>query len=295
MLWGRAAGLCSMPSSRIRLFIDPTETDDEALIGEHCHIVGESKDGPRGNHPMPMEQRDKYDNLILLCRNHHKEIDSQTETFTIEVLHNVKNQHETWVRGNLPGFDAKKQEDDEYYAGVADEWTRKAHLDEWLAWSSHILSHGQPRMLIELSQDLAGLRRWLLTRIWPGRYPDLEKAFATFRVVLEDFHETFLEHAEEPHPSARELRTREFYKIDEWNPELYHELLKQYEYHVDLVDDLMLELTRAANFICDEVRASILRSFRLDDGRSWSNRAYMRILLSGSMWFSTVSPRGRLT
>jgi len=48
MLWGRAAGRCSMPECRQPLVIDSTETDNEALIGDMCHIVAESEDGPRG-------------------------------------------------------------------------------------------------------------------------------------------------------------------------------------------------------------------------------------------------------
>ena len=42
MLWGRAAGRCSMPECRQPLVIDSTETDNEALIGDMCHIVAET-------------------------------------------------------------------------------------------------------------------------------------------------------------------------------------------------------------------------------------------------------------
>jgi len=33
------------------------------------------------------------------------------------------------------------------------------------------------------------------------------------------------------------------------------------------VEDLMLELTRAANLVCDEMRATLLSAFRLQEGR----------------------------
>ena len=48
MLWGRAAHRCAFPDCRLPLVSDPTETDDESLIGEVCHIVGQSAAGPRG-------------------------------------------------------------------------------------------------------------------------------------------------------------------------------------------------------------------------------------------------------
>src|SRR5690242_7377692 len=35
---------------------------------------------------------------------------------------------------------------------------------------------------------------------------------------------------------------------------------------VALVEDLMLELTRAANYVCDRVREFLLRSYRIRDG-----------------------------
>ena len=69
--------------------------------------------------------------------------------------------------------------------------------------------------------------------------------------MLEDFHNTFLSESE---AFGERLMTRKFYKITEWGEERYRFLLRQYEYHVGLVSDLMLELTRAANLICDEVR-----------------------------------------
>ena len=62
------------------------------------------------------------------------------------------------------------------------------------------------------------------------------------------------------------LLTRKFYK-NEWNEERYFSLRSEYEQHFDLVMDLMLELTRAANLVCDLVRHHILASYRREAGR----------------------------
>ena len=42
-------------------------------------------------------------NLILLCRNHHKEIDdiSNVSIYTKEMLHQIKHEHEKWVSESL--------------------------------------------------------------------------------------------------------------------------------------------------------------------------------------------------
>jgi hypothetical protein len=77
MLWGRYANRCNFEDCRRELVMDATETDDESIIGEECHIFARGKNGPRGNSTLTEEQRDKYSNLILLCSVHHKLIDDQ--------------------------------------------------------------------------------------------------------------------------------------------------------------------------------------------------------------------------
>jgi HNH endonuclease len=265
MLWGRAAGRCSNPDCRLDLYEDETETDDPTLVGENCHIVAESDDGPRADPSMPLERRNSYTNLILLCRNHHKVIDAQEGQYTVARLHEMKRAHESWVAAQL-GFDAARQRDDEAYAGMIETWERLAHVDEWLDWSSFVLGGGQPSMRVEIDSDLRELRSWLLNRVWPGRYPELERTFENFRRVLEDFHETFRENAKLVGNSTI-LQTQKFYKISEWDPERYARLGRQYEFHVDLVQDLMLELSRAANLIGDRIRQYVMHSYRHVAGR----------------------------
>ena len=60
------------------------------------------------------------------------------------------------------------------------------------------------------------------------------------------------------------LRTERFYKLPGWNPELYELLIKRYESHVDLIEDLTFEMTKAANYVCDKVRENLDGVFRID-------------------------------
>jgi hypothetical protein len=267
IIWGRAAGLCSMPDCRKSLFLDESETDDESLIGEMCHIVGESEDGPRGLHPMPVEQRNLSGNLILLCRNHHREIDTQPGTWPIERLHQIKEAHQRWVRESLPGFDKQKQRDDETYAAYVDEWVRLCNVDRWMEWSSWVFGGGQPSLSKAMDRNLEEFRGWLIRRIWPERYPGLERAFRNFFAVAAAFQETFRKHASSPFPDSDDLVTEKFYKISPWDPPRYSQLFEQFEFHVDLVQDLMLELTRAANHLCDVIRSMLNSGFMLKEGR----------------------------
>jgi hypothetical protein len=72
--------------------------DRAAVVGDECHIHARSALGPRAN---SAEGTDEYGNLLLLCRVHHKQVDDQRNTYTVEVLRSIKTAHETWVQIRL--------------------------------------------------------------------------------------------------------------------------------------------------------------------------------------------------
>ena len=265
MLWGLAAARCAEPNCRRKLVEDSTATDDPTLVGQNCHIIAEADTGPRADADLSIEDRNRYGNLILMCGVHHTIIDNQVETWTIERLNQLKDEHELWVEQSL-GLDKIRLRDDTIYADYIDEWERLCHLDNWHAWSSHVLGGAQPRLRVQVDKDIENLRTWLLARIWPNRYRSLEAAFANFARVLQDFHNKIWEHLE-ANTNGDLIFTRKFYKIERWDPPLYTRLVSAYEFHIDIVSDLMLELTRAANLICEEVRLHISHSYRIKEGR----------------------------
>ncbi len=264
MLWGRSGGRCSMPECRRLLVVDETETDDPSIIGDEAHIVAREPDGPRGNSHLSPEERDRYDNLILLCKIHHKVVDDQQNTYTVERLHQIKDEHIEWFR-KTGEYDEAKQRDDEIYTTYIEKWEQLCNLNEWNAWSSFVFGGGQPQMRTATYKQLRELVEYILSRVWPHRYQVLESAFTNFRLVLNDFLNVFSEHMIERH-SEEWLTTEKFYKIREYDEERYQKLGKKFDYHVDLVEDLMLELTRAANYLCDKVRTFILPTYRLNEG-----------------------------
>jgi len=263
MLWGRSGGRCSIPDCRKILFVDETETDDPSIVGDEAHIVAREQDGPRGDSPLTTEDRDKYDNLILLCKIHHKVIDDQPKAFTVELLHKIKHDHIEWFKGS-GNFDEAKQRDDEIYATYVEKWIQLSGLNEWNNWSSFVFGGGQPHIPKEIHTQLKELVHYLLSRLWPERYKELESALTNFRLVLNDFINVFNEHISKDDEEM--LWTEKFYKIPHYDEELYHSLSRKFDYHVDLVEDLMLELTRAGNYVCDKVRKFVSPSFRLNEG-----------------------------
>lgn len=264
MLWGRSANRCAFPDCRMELVIDESETDDSSIVGDEAHIVAQSPDGPRGQSDLTEDQRDSYNNLILLCKVHHKLIDDLPEVYTVEKLHEMKNEHLQWLEESL-NLDKPKQQDEERYTAIVERWAELSDLDNWNSWTSSIMSFGQPSLSVEVDERLEELGAWMFKQIWPKRYEELEDAFLNFMLVLHDFLILFRSHASCKR-NANRIETEKFYQITEWNPKLYEKLVKDYEFHVDLVQDLMFELTRAANYVCDKIRKFIYPTYRLEEG-----------------------------
>ena len=99
ILWGRSGNRCAL--CRQPLVVDHTDIDDEAVVGDECHIISARSKGPRHDPAFPTEEIDAPGNLILLCRVHHKMVDDQHATYTVEVLSKLKDNHEAWVRSCL--------------------------------------------------------------------------------------------------------------------------------------------------------------------------------------------------
>lgn len=101
LVWGFAAARCSHPSCRILCVAAASGNDPNVTLGEIAHIHSYSDDGPRASKNMPVDERNKYENLILLCANHHTEVDGQPETYNEDVLKGWKSQHEMWIEEQL--------------------------------------------------------------------------------------------------------------------------------------------------------------------------------------------------
>ena len=87
-LYGLAAGRCSI--CKINVF------DNDVHIGEMAHIIAKKPKGARGKVNLSGDING-YDNLILLCANHHTEVDQNPGYYTVEKLVRIKDEHESSV------------------------------------------------------------------------------------------------------------------------------------------------------------------------------------------------------
>lgn len=84
-LYGRSAGRCNICSADV--------FENDVHIGEMAHIIAKSTNGPRGDEQLT-GGINSYENLILLCANHHSEVDQNSQRYSIERLHIIKSEHE---------------------------------------------------------------------------------------------------------------------------------------------------------------------------------------------------------
>jgi hypothetical protein len=101
VLWGRSGNRCAICKNE--LVIDATQEADESIVADECHIISSRTKGPRYDPSYASAKFDSYDNLILLCRTHHKIVDDQAATFTTDILRQMKANHEVWVSQQLAG------------------------------------------------------------------------------------------------------------------------------------------------------------------------------------------------
>jgi hypothetical protein len=92
ILWIKAGGRCSM--CRTLLVTEGTDIDDPSVFGEEAHIVAKARSRPRAG---TVANVDTYDNLILLCSTHHKQVDDQVGYYTVGRLKAMKQIHEKWI------------------------------------------------------------------------------------------------------------------------------------------------------------------------------------------------------
>jgi hypothetical protein len=88
-LYALSGNHCAFPGCDVK-FLSP---EDETNVSNICHIEAAREGGERYNPNSNAAARRSFENLILLCPNHHKVTDD-VQTYTVEVLREMKRKHE---------------------------------------------------------------------------------------------------------------------------------------------------------------------------------------------------------
>lgn len=257
-LWGLAGNRCAFPDCREELNEPSANLPGGIVIGEEAHIVAREQDGPRGDSPWTVDQRDDYTNLVLLCRRHHRIVDSDVAAHSVQSLLSLKDDHERWVRSTL---DMSRQAMFERYAQVLDTWLQMVVLDRWHDLTDGLANANGPGMPTWGWDALVHADAYLRSVVWPGDLPDLERALINFGNVLADF--IFVFHAGQPDAQLegkwlRLTAPRHPRSVDDW---------QRFARNRDLVTNLARGMTRASNHVCDVARTRVDPQFRLIEGR----------------------------
>ena len=93
---GRVGYRCSFPGCQNATIGASMESNDKVVItGVAAHICAAAKGGPRYDENMTVDERKNIDNCIWLCQTHSKLIDSDVNTYTVDVLRQWKSDAES--------------------------------------------------------------------------------------------------------------------------------------------------------------------------------------------------------
>jgi len=80
--------MCAFPTCQLPL------VQEDTFVGDICHIEASNPGGARYNPAQSDEERQAFDNLIIMCKNHHKVIDDDPKSYTVDRLRGLKREHE---------------------------------------------------------------------------------------------------------------------------------------------------------------------------------------------------------
>lgn len=292
-LWTNAGRFCAYPGCGQRLLIPVEGNVEEVVVGKECHIVSKGDTGPRAPNSLTADEqtrwrsliddRDGYQNLILLCGIHHDLIDGDVDSHSVARLVEMKQEHERNIDEGLSPERRNEDMIEVRYAAIVDEWARRIEIDHWDGQVSRATVAGAVKE--DVLEELQSLGTWLLNRVWPRTLPRLEDAFLNFRAVAEDFDGVVTRFA--THRGGDVLIDRVYREIDGMraDEETRRFLERRSEYYQDLAADLAIELTRAVNLVCERVREQLWPTYRLDEGY-----ATIGLGLNSSLVFETLRP-----
>jgi hypothetical protein len=269
LLWGRAAGHCSFLTCREPLTHRDPDSGDASNFGHEAHIVGDKSTAARGRSPLSETERNDYSNLILLCRNHHAEIDDKISRkhYPVERLHEIKSSHEQWVEEHLSRSDRTIEAADRVYTKLIDDAVVKCGLDNWRTWTFNALN-STPFWRTSRIHSIIGFRDSIVSAVFYHTRPELEAALTRFGHVLAGAALHFESQAEDSNADDWE-RGDQFYRLEQYYTyaEPQRALRDLYERWQQGCYDRIYESSACANWLADVVRREFNPMFFAIEGR----------------------------
>ncbi|MFD2600873.1 HNH endonuclease [Flavobacterium suzhouense] len=263
ILWSRGAGRCSMKECRRKLTMDSSKETESFALGEMCHIIGEtnSDKSPRGLSSMPEENRNNYSNLILLCSHHHTEIDKNIKDWPVEILHQIKDEHELWVEETLS--QKKITPSELVYSNIIDNINIKLQLDLYNWFISNAVRNIVYTNFIETSDYF---EERLIAIDWPNTDVNLETSIIDLMKSFTEYITHYLKYSTPIEPDFKFYREDTTYKKIFPNPD-YHTISDRNQLWIRKNFFLLQKFVYNLNLFTKEVRKEFNPFFHLKRGK----------------------------
>ena len=106
-LWVTSGGRCAICN---KFLLEEPFFEYPLNLGERAHIAGwtDTSGSPRGDSDVPLADRGNAENLILLCKDHHKFVDTNIGDYPVARLLEIKRAHEERIH-HLTGMAADRE------------------------------------------------------------------------------------------------------------------------------------------------------------------------------------------
>jgi hypothetical protein len=103
-LFALSGNVCAYPGCTAPI----VDTDSGVVVGDICHIKGKSEGGPRYDRNQTDEERNGYENLLVMCVAHNRIVDGKKtrDQYPVERLQEFKRNHEVQYQGSVVNSDA---------------------------------------------------------------------------------------------------------------------------------------------------------------------------------------------
>ena len=101
-LFAVSGNLCAFPNCNIPLI----DNLSGKVTGKICHVCAKRPDGPRYDPNQTDDERDAFENLLLMCPIHHDVVDDDPESYTVSRLKEIKAKHEALYAGGAEPNDS---------------------------------------------------------------------------------------------------------------------------------------------------------------------------------------------
>lgn len=123
ILMGLCGGKCEFRGCE-KSIVQDMLTGEKSNFSNYAHIVASSENGPRGDKVLSSELSNDENNIMVLCRDHHKEIDDFPEKYTVNILKDMKREHEAYIQDLMSIHKEASVIGVKYTANISDRVTK---------------------------------------------------------------------------------------------------------------------------------------------------------------------------